>query len=370
MANAYNYSNVAVPTTLAGNISAGATTVSVVSTVGFPAVPFVVAIDFGASTEELMKVTSVAGLALSGTRGFGGTSAQSHSLGAAVRPVYNAQDAIDFRTHEDSTAQHGATGAVVGTTNTQTLTNKTLTSPTINGSTLSGTHTGSPLANLTLQASGAAVTPLTIKGAVSQSDPLTYWRDSSNGFLASMSAGGMLQVNQFISDNGGIFGDDVTISGNLTVDAINTGRKAFKLSDTSRTTTTVTSDPDLSIGLPDASGIYAIEALLNVRGDAAADINVGWSAPAGATGSWTPINFNVTASGNSANVEIVSSLWSAQRTMGLHATPTTPYGVHVRGFIRNNGTSGNLVVQWAAATAGGTGTIMGLGSWLTAEKLV
>ncbi len=34
---------------------------------------------------------------------------------------------------------HGAKGAVVGTTNTQTLTNKTLTSPTIQGTVGAGT---------------------------------------------------------------------------------------------------------------------------------------------------------------------------------------------------------------------------------------
>lgn len=38
-------------------------------------------------------------------------------------------------THISDTATHGATGAVVGTTNTQTLTNKTLTSPVINSPT-------------------------------------------------------------------------------------------------------------------------------------------------------------------------------------------------------------------------------------------
>lgn len=38
----------------------------------------------------------------------------------------------DITTHENLTEAHGATGAVVGTTNTQTLTNKTLTSPKIN----------------------------------------------------------------------------------------------------------------------------------------------------------------------------------------------------------------------------------------------
>lgn len=37
----------------------------------------------------------------------------------------------DIATHYAATAVHGATGAVVGTTNTQTLTNKTLTTPTI-----------------------------------------------------------------------------------------------------------------------------------------------------------------------------------------------------------------------------------------------
>lgn len=42
----------------------------------------------------------------------------------------------DVSTHANATEAHGATGAVVGTTNTQTLSNKTLTSPVVTGLTL------------------------------------------------------------------------------------------------------------------------------------------------------------------------------------------------------------------------------------------
>jgi len=48
----------------------------------------------------------------------------------------NKAAAGDLTTHTGATEAHGATGAVVGTTNTQTLTNKTLTSPVVTGLTL------------------------------------------------------------------------------------------------------------------------------------------------------------------------------------------------------------------------------------------
>lgn len=142
----YFYSNTAVETTLAGNISSAATTLTVTAATGFPvSFPYVLAVGYGATDEELVKVTGASGTALSVERGFGGTSAQSHSLGAVVRHVYNAQDATDFRTHEETGADtHGVTGEIVGTGDTQTLANKTLTSPTIQSGALSGTFTGAP----------------------------------------------------------------------------------------------------------------------------------------------------------------------------------------------------------------------------------
>lgn len=51
----------------------------------------------------------------------------------------------DLTTHEADTTTHGATGAVVGTTNTQTLTNKTFTAPTTNGGTSNGETINDPV---------------------------------------------------------------------------------------------------------------------------------------------------------------------------------------------------------------------------------
>lgn len=146
MANSYNYSNTAIQTTLGGNITAGATSLSVGATTGFPPMtPYVLAVDYGAATEELVVVTAVGGTTLTVTRGFGGTSAQSHSIGAVVRHVVNAQDLTDFRTHEAATSGvHGISGPLAGVNEAQTLTNKTLTTPAVNGGAMNGTFTGNP----------------------------------------------------------------------------------------------------------------------------------------------------------------------------------------------------------------------------------
>ena len=164
MANLYNYSNTAIQTTLSGSVSSGATSIGVAATTGFPgSFPYVLALDYGAATEELVVVTAAGGTTLTVTRGHSGTSAQSHSLGAVVRHVWHAGDATDFRTHEAATSSvHGVTGALVGATMVQTLTNKTLTSPTVNspaiagGGSLAGTFTGTPTFSGALTLSGGA----------------------------------------------------------------------------------------------------------------------------------------------------------------------------------------------------------------------
>ena len=124
---ARNYSNTYPGGTLTGGVSSGATSLVVSSASGLPvAVPYTLTIDDGSPSLEVVEVTAQSGVNLTVTRGVDGTAAVSHSLGAPVTHSHTARDFREPQLHIDATTAHGATGAVVGTTNAQTLTSKTL----------------------------------------------------------------------------------------------------------------------------------------------------------------------------------------------------------------------------------------------------
>jgi hypothetical protein len=158
------YSSRSQQTTLSGTLTSVATTTTVVSgstlaggvTISASEL-FTVVIDPDTALEEIVDVSAISGNTLTIVRAIDGSSGVEHSAGAVVRHMAIGRDYREANTHIEATTGHGATGAVVGTTNTQTLTNKTLTSPTITGTgAIAGTFTGNLTGNVTGNVTGSS----------------------------------------------------------------------------------------------------------------------------------------------------------------------------------------------------------------------
>lgn len=158
------YSSVAFPTFLTTGVGASGNP-QVASVTGEPgSYPYTMLIDWGLSTQEAISVTgSPTGsgpFTLPCTRGIDGTTAQSHGQNAVVVQGVTAQDYNEPQVHISlGTSGTGinqvhdlANGSsVVGTTDTQTLTNKTFTGATVSGGdlTITNSDASNPIVTIT-----------------------------------------------------------------------------------------------------------------------------------------------------------------------------------------------------------------------------
>jgi hypothetical protein len=179
------YSSRSQGTTLATSLTSSGTSLTVVSATALmggvsvsAGEAYTVVIDPDTALEEIVDVYSASGNPVSGNtltvvRGVDGSSGQAHSAGAVVRHMAIGRDYRESNTHvEASTAVHGITGSVVGTTDAQTLTNKTINaaSNTISGIT-SAMITDGTIVNADINASAAiAYSKLSLTGTITSSD--------------------------------------------------------------------------------------------------------------------------------------------------------------------------------------------------------
>ena len=138
---------------LSGSITSSSTTFTLDTLAGFPAsFPYYAVLEIGSASAEVVRVDSATGSTVTVTRNANGLGAYTHAADVTFTHAAVASDFQNANDHQAATTNvHGLTGgaAVVGTTSTQTLTNKTLQAPNYTGT---GTGNIATSGNLTCNA--------------------------------------------------------------------------------------------------------------------------------------------------------------------------------------------------------------------------
>lgn len=149
-----------------------------------------------------------------------------------------------------------------------------------------------------------------------------------------------------------------------TGDQVGVTRHVDKPVDEPLPASTVLEDDDhLSVSVT-AGGRYAVDAMLAVDGDPAADLLLTIAAPPGSTGYWTPGAVTLGVSDGTGSIRLTRYAPGASIGVGITAAGliVAPLGTITAG------TTGVIAVQWAQNVASATPTILRTGSWLRVTR--
>jgi hypothetical protein len=288
------------------------------------------------------------------------------SVTANTYDAYGSASTVEgnLTTHTSATEAHGATGAVVGTTNTQTLTNKTLTSPVITGAVFNDGSVVFEGATADAHETTLAVTDPTADRTITLPDAtgtvaltnnkLSDFAATSSSELAGIisdetGTGALVFANTptFVTPNiGAATGTSLVLSGDLTVNGTTT---------TINSTTITVDDKNIELGsVVSPTDAGADGGGLTLKG--ATDKTFNWI---DATDAWTSSENMNLLTGRSLLIAGTSVLNATTLGSGVTASSLTSVGTIATGVW--NGTAIAIANGGTGSTdAGGARTALGL----------
>jgi hypothetical protein len=260
---ARNYSSISEAKSLTANVTNVATQITLNNVTGLPSPPYVLVLSPDTASEEAILVnanqTGVISPTLNVTRAIEtGAIANTHTNGNTVKHMIVGSDLQSTQDHIDNTTTaHGATGAVVGTTNTQTLTNKTINSAS-NTLTVAQSAVTNLVSDLALKASISSVnSDLALKA------PLASPTFTGTPTLPT----GTIATTQTATDNTTAIATTAFVRSTIGIPAYNaqTGTTyTFVLADVGKTVTASNANPQTYTIPPQSSITWLADTTLNV----------------------------------------------------------------------------------------------------------